>query len=122
MKKGHYVGKSSIILKPQSTEEISSILKYCNSEKLPIVPQAGNTGVVGGSVPIQDEIILTTSGLNQIDSFDEINGILSCGSGCILQHLQEKVASWNHIIPIDLGAKGSCMIGGNVSTNAGEND
>ena len=111
-----------MLLKPQTTDEISSILKYCNNKKLPIVPQAGNTGVVGGGVPIKDEIILTTAGLNQIDSFDEINGILSCGSGCILQTLQEKVASWNHLMPIDLGAKGSCMIGGNVSTNAGKND
>jgi len=57
--------------------------------------------------------------LNEIHSFDDINGIVQCGAGCVLQTLQEKVASWNHLVPIDLGAKGTCMIGGNVATNAG---
>jgi FAD/FMN-containing dehydrogenase len=83
------------------------------------VPQGGNTGVVGGSVPIDDELILSLKGMNEIYTFDEINGIVQCGAGCVLQTLQEKVASWNHLVPIDLGAKGTCMIGGNVATNAG---
>ena len=78
-------------------------------------------GLVGGSVPVHNEVILSTEKLNKIYNFDEINGILSCGSGCILQDLQDKIAStWSHLVPIDLGAKGSCMIGGNVSTNAGK--
>lgn len=68
---------------------------------------------------MHDEIILSVERLNEIHSFDAINGILQCGAGCILQTLQEKVASWNHLMPIDLGAKGTCMIGGNIATNAG---
>lgn len=57
--------------------------------------------------------------LNEIHSFDDINGIIQCGAGCVLQTLQAKVANWNHLVPIDLGSKGTCMIGGNVATNAG---
>jgi FAD/FMN-containing dehydrogenase len=74
---------------------------------------------VGGSVPIHDEVILSLERLDSIFSFDDENGILTCGSGCVLQSLQEKVANHDHLMPIDLGAKGSCQIGGNVSTNAG---
>jgi len=115
-----YRGKSKILLRPESAEEISSILKYCNENKIGVVPQSGNTGLVGGSVPVHDEVILSVERLNKIDAFDEVNGILSCGSGCILQNLQERVATeWDHLVPIDLGSKGSCMIGGTVSTNAG---
>lgn len=105
--------------RPKTTEEVASILKYCNTEKIAVVPQSGNTGVVGGSVPINDELILSLEGLNEIYSFDEINGIVECGAGCVLQTLQDKVESLNHLVPIDLGAKGTCMIGGNVATNAG---
>lgn len=104
---------------PESTEEVSSILKYCNEQKIGVVPQAGNTGVVGGSVPIKNEVILSVEKLNDIYSFDKVNGILQCGAGCVLQTLQAQVASWDHLVPIDLGAKGTCQIGGNVSTNAG---
>ncbi len=115
----HYQGQSSVLCRPKSTEEVSSILKYCNENKIGIVPQAGNTGVVGSAIPIHQEIILSLRDLDEIFSFDEVNGILICGSGCVLQTLQDSVSKWNHLVPIDLGAKGSCMIGGNVSTNAG---
>lgn len=71
-------------------------------------------------MPINDEVILSVEGLNQIHSFDEMNGIVECDAGCVLQTLQEKVArSWNHLVPIDMGSKGTCLIGGNVATNAG---
>lgn len=116
---GNYTGSSKCVARPKTTEEVASILKYCNTEKIAVVPQSGNTGVVGGSVPINDELILSLEGLNEIYSFDEINGIVECGAGCVLQTLQEKVESLNHLVPIDLGAKGTCMIGGNVATNAG---
>jgi len=114
-----HVGKSKIVLKPQTTEEVSSILSYCNEHHIGVVPQAGNTGLVGGSVPIFDEVIVSLEAMNKTISFDEINGILVCESGCVLQNLHDYVASKKHLIPIDLGSKGTCMIGGNVSTNAG---
>jgi len=84
-----------------------------------VVPQGGNTGLVGGSVPINDELVVSLSNLNQVRSFDPVSGILVADAGCILQSLTDYVAPHNHIMPIDLGAKGSCQIGGNVATNAG---
>eukprot|EP00554_Chaetoceros_debilis_P012398 CAMPEP_0194121046 /NCGR_PEP_ID=MMETSP0150-20130528/45469_1 /TAXON_ID=122233 /ORGANISM="Chaetoceros debilis, Strain MM31A-1" /LENGTH=465 /DNA_ID=CAMNT_0038813335 /DNA_START=218 /DNA_END=1615 /DNA_ORIENTATION=+ len=117
---GQYIGKSPIVVRPKTTKEVSSIMEYCNSEKIGVTPQSGNTGVVGGSVPIKNEVILSMEGLNEIISFDEDNGILYCEAGCILQTLQDKVSSdYDHLVPIDLGAKGTCMIGGNFATNAG---
>lgn len=82
-------------------------------------PQGGNTGLVGGSVPVFDEIILSTQLMNQIYHIDETSGILVCQAGCILEKLEEYAADKGLVMPIDLGAKGTCHIGGNVSTNAG---
>ncbi|XP_076829623.1 D-2-hydroxyglutarate dehydrogenase, mitochondrial isoform X2 [Brachyhypopomus gauderio] len=95
------------------------ILLYCNARNLAVCPQGGNTGLVGGSVPVFDEIILSTALLNQVIAFDNISGILTCQAGCVLQHLSEFLEERDFIMPLDLGSKGSCHIGGNVSTNAG---
>ncbi|KAF7120486.1 hypothetical protein RHSIM_Rhsim13G0235800 [Rhododendron simsii] len=84
-------------------QKVSQILKYCNSKCLAVVPQGGNTGLVGGSVPV----------------FDEVSGILVCEAGCILENLVSFLDNQGFVMPLDLGAKGSCQIGGNVSTNAG---
>jgi FAD/FMN-containing dehydrogenase len=114
-----YEGHSTVLLTPKTTAEVSAILKHCNNEKIGVVPQGGNTGLVGGSIPIHDEVILSTRGLNVIESLDEDTGIINVGAGCILQHMQEYAAARQHMVPLDLGAKGSCCIGGNVATNAG---
>ena len=79
-----YKGTSSLMLKPQTTEEVSAILKYCNSRKLAVVPQGGRTGLVGGSVPVHDEVIVNTQRMNRIIGFDESYGIVSAEAGCIL--------------------------------------
>lgn len=114
-----YLGSSSLVLLPETAGKVSEILKYCNRNKLQLVVQSGRTSLVGGSVPFKDEIVLSVERMNKIDNFDDTSGILTCGSGCILQNLEEFVSEKNHEIPYDLGAKGSCFIGGNVSTNAG---
>ncbi|XP_065852476.1 D-2-hydroxyglutarate dehydrogenase, mitochondrial [Euphorbia lathyris] len=114
-----YKGSSRLLLLPRSTDEVSRILKYCNSRHLAVVPQGGNTGLVGGSVPVFDEVIIGTSLMNKILSFDKISGILVCEAGCILENLIAFLDNQGFIMPLDLGAKGSCQIGGNVSTNAG---
>ncbi|TMW43396.1 hypothetical protein DOY81_011524 [Sarcophaga bullata] len=106
-------------LKPGSTQEISEILKYCNDRRLAVCPQGGNTGVVGGAVPVFDEIVLSLGRLNKIISIDDITGITACESGCILENLDAKTREAGLVVPVDLGAKASCHIGGNVSTNAG---
>ncbi|KAI8428595.1 hypothetical protein MSG28_007334 [Choristoneura fumiferana] len=112
-------GQSKVVLKPKSTKQVSEILAYCNKRQLAVCPQGGNTGLVGGSVPVFDEIVLSLSLMNKIISLDEISGALVCEAGCILETLDNYVKEQNLIMPLDLGAKGSCHIGGNVSTNAG---
>ena len=75
------------MLKPKTTEEVSTILSYCNERKLAVVPQGGRTGLVGGSVPVHDEVILNTQRMNKILGFDESYGILQAEAGCILSDL-----------------------------------
>ncbi|KAL7626733.1 D-lactate ferricytochrome c oxidoreductase [Parahypoxylon ruwenzoriense] len=114
-----YRGHCKLVLKPSSTEEVSKILKYCNENMLAVVPQGGNTGLVGGSVPVFDEIVVSTSRMNQIRFFDEVSGVLVVDAGVVLEVADQFLAEKGYIFPLDLGAKGSCHIGGNVSTNAG---
>lgn len=112
-------GNSKLVLKPGTTQEVSAILKYCNERKLAVCPQGGNTGVVGGAVPVFDEIVLSLARLNKILHIDEITGIAACDAGCILENLDNKARELDLVVPLDLGGKSSCHIGGNVSTNAG---
>ncbi|VFR01246.1 unnamed protein product [Cuscuta campestris] len=114
-----YKGASKLMLKPGSSEEVSQILKHCNSRCLAVVPQGGNTGLVGGSVPVFDEVIINLGSMNKIISFDKVSGILVCEAGCILENLNAFLDIQGFVMPLDLGAKGSCQIGGNISTNAG---
>jgi D-2-hydroxyglutarate dehydrogenase len=113
-------GKSRLALLPRTTEQLSAILRYCNEKSLAVCAQGGNTGLVGGSVPVYDEIIINTKLMNIIINLDAESSIISCQSGCVLQTLDDFVGKTaNLMMPLDLGAKGSCHIGGNVSTNAG---
>lgn len=116
---GSYRGSSSLVLRPKTTAEVSEILRYCNDRRLAVVPQGGNTGLVGGSTPVFDEVVVSTQLMNHVLSFDKLAGILTCQSGCVLQQLDDDVLKDGFMMPLDLGAKGSCHIGGNVSTNAG---
>ncbi|KAI9269016.1 hypothetical protein BDA99DRAFT_503247 [Phascolomyces articulosus] len=112
-------GKSQLVLKPKTTQQVSDILKYCNEQKLAVVPQGGNTGLVGGSVPVFDEVVLNLQGMNKIRGFDSVSGILTADAGCVLEVLDNWLAEKGYMMPLDLGAKGSCHIGGNIATNAG---
>ena len=116
--KKQYHSPSKVLLKPSSAGEVSEILSYCNEKRLSVVPQGGRTGLVGGGVGRSpDEILLSMERMNRIHSLEE--GILHCESGCVLEMLQDYASSRDCLVPIDIGAKGSCQIGGNVSTNAG---
>lgn len=114
-----YRGHCRLVLKPRSTDEVSKVLKYCNDNMLAVVPQGGNTGLVGGSVPVFDEIVINMSRMNQIRSFDEVSGVLTADAGAVLEVTDNFLAEKGYIFPLDLAAKGSCHIGGNVATNAG---
>ncbi|EGV64601.1 D-lactate ferricytochrome c oxidoreductase [Yamadazyma tenuis] len=114
-----YRGQSKLVLKPRNAEQVSQILKYCNEKKLAVVPQGGNTGLVGGSIPIFDEIIISVASINKIRHFDNVSGILKCDAGVILENADNYLGQQGYIFPLDLGAKGSCHVGGVVATNAG---
>ncbi|KAK7473304.1 hypothetical protein BaRGS_00035436 [Batillaria attramentaria] len=112
-------GSSKLLLRPKTTEEVAAILSYCHDRGLAVVPQGGNTGLVGGSVPVFDEVIISTHLMNNIISLDEVSGTLVCQAGCVLATLDDHVGQCGLTMPLDLGAKGSCHIGGNLATNAG---
>ena len=107
------------MLLPENTKQISKILEYCNYNKIAVVPQGGNTGLVGGSVPVYDEIVLSMKNLNQIISFDQVSSVLEAEAGVVLQRANDFLNDFGHEMPLDLGSKGSCQIGGNAATNAG---
>lgn len=71
---GRFHGRSTTVLKPKTTQEVSEILKWCNERRIGVVPQGGNTGLVGGSVPVDNEIILSLANLNKVRSFDPVSG------------------------------------------------
>ena len=114
-----YHGSSKLALRPGNTEDIAIILRHCNERKIAVTPQGGNTGLVGGSVPVFDEVVVSLSRMNKVLDFDEVSGIVVCEAGCVLQDLDNWLKERGHMVPLDLGAKGSCHIGGNVATNAG---
>lgn len=114
-----YKGQSQLVLKPKTTEQVAEIVKYCAQQKLAVVPQGGNTGLVGGLNPIFDEIVLSVANLNKIRLLDTTSGILKCDAGVILETADQYLAEHGYIFPLDLGAKGSCHVGGVCATNAG---
>ena len=98
---------------------MSALLKYCNERKLAVVPQGGNTGQVGGSVPAFDEVIINVKKMNKILAFDDVNGILSAQAGCVLEEMHNYVSDLGFDIPYNIGSRGSCMLGGNLATACG---
>ena len=119
--RGDFEGTSDIILFPSSVAKISRIVKICNKKKIPIVPQGGNTSLVGGSVPRKNkgEIILNLSKLNRIRKINLIDYTITLESGCILENVKKELEYSKMVFPLSMGSKGSCQIGGNIATNAG---
>ena len=116
-----YFGKPLVVVKPGTPEEVAAVVKLCAATGTALVPQAGNTGLVGGGVPDESgtQIILNVSRMNRVLEVDLINNTMTVEAGCILQNLQETAATSNRLFPLSLAAEGSCEIGGNISTNAG---
>ena len=110
-----------MVVRPASTAEVAAVVRICAEARLPIVPQGGNTGLVGGGVPPQDghNVVLALGRMNRIRAIDPVNFTMTVEAGCILAHLHEAAAEVDRLFPLSLGAEGSCQIGGNLSTNAG---
>ncbi|HWZ67535.1 MAG TPA: FAD-binding oxidoreductase, partial [Stellaceae bacterium] len=119
--RGLYRGATRLVVRPASTAEVAAVVQICAEAKLPIVPQGGNTGLVGGGVPPEDghNIVLALGRMNRIRALDPVNFTMTVEAGCILADLQQAAAEADRLFPLSLGAEGSCQIGGNLSTNAG---
>lgn len=116
-----YLGKSLCVLRPANTAEVSAILKIANTHQVPVVPQSGNTGLAGGASISADEdtIILSSDRMNRILDINPLSRVAKVEAGVILANLHAAVAQHGLTFPLLFGARGSCMIGGNLSTNAG---
>ncbi len=119
--RGNYTGAALTVVRPASTAEVAEVVKLCAETKTPIVPQGGNTGLVGGGIPDAsgNAIILSLRRMNRIREIDLANGAMVVDAGCILQTIQETAREHQQFFPLSLAAEGSCTIGGNLSTNAG---
>src|ERR1700756_4398453 len=119
--RGLYRGATRLVVRPASTAEVAAVVGICAEAKLPVVPQGGNTGLVGGGVPPEDghNIVLALGRMNRIRAIDPVNFTMTVEAGCILADLQLAAAEADRLFPLSLGAEGSCQIGGNLSTNAG---
>ena len=114
-----YRGRSPMVLRPGSVAEVAELLKLANATGTPIVPQGGNTGLVGGQTPHHNEIVLSLTRLVQIREVDPTSNTMTCEAGVTLQHAREAAAAADRLYPQLLPSEGSCTIGGNLSTNAG---
>jgi FAD/FMN-containing dehydrogenase len=117
--RGIFHGRTAMLLRPGSVDEVAAILKLANETKTPLVPQGGNTGLVGGQIPFDGELILSLTRLDKIREVDPASNTMTCESGVVLAKAQEAAAAADRLFPLSLGAEGSCTIGGNLSTNAG---
>jgi D-lactate dehydrogenase (cytochrome) len=114
-----YHGRSPLVLRPGTVAEVAAILKLANETGTPIVPQGGNTGLVGGQTPHHGEVVLSLTRLDCIREVDSTSNTMTCEAGVVLAKAQEAAAAAGRLFPLSLGAEGSCTIGGNLSTNAG---
>jgi FAD/FMN-containing dehydrogenase len=116
-----YSGTAECVVRPASTEDVARVVALCVAEDVAIVPQGGNTGLVGGSVPTgrRREIIVSLSRMNRIRNLDRLNDTITVEAGCVLANVQRAADEAGRLFPVSLAAEGSCQIGGNLSTNAG---
>lgn len=119
--RGLWRGQARAVVKPASTAEVAEVVRLCSENAIPIVPQGGNTSLVGGSVPYEDfdGIILSLARMNKVRAIDPLNYTMTVEAGCVLAELQRVAEENDRFFPLSLAAEGSCMIGGNLSTNAG---
>jgi FAD/FMN-containing dehydrogenase len=114
-------GTALAVALPDTTADVAKIVRWCRHHRVAIVPQGGNTGLTGGSVPDNSgrTILLSLSRMDRIRSVDPLNNTITVEAGCVLQRVQEAAAKADRLFPLSLAAQGTCTIGGNLSTNAG---
>ena len=119
--RGNIKGKTSLLLLPQNTADVVEIVKICDKNKIPIVPQGGRTGLCGGTIPNKNgkEILLSTEKMNNICEVNKDSFYMIAQSGCSLSDIKSKALENNRFFPLTLPSETACTIGGNISTNAG---
>ncbi|MCK1641403.1 FAD-binding oxidoreductase [Bradyrhizobium sp. 157] len=118
---GKPVAQPRAVVRPKTTEDVSALLRLCHREKVPVTTQGGMTGLVRGALPNPNEIVLSMELMNAVEEVDTSSGAAVAQAGAPLQKIQERIGREGYMFPLDLGARGSCTIGGNISTNAGGN-
>ena len=116
---GRYRGDVLAVARPVSTAEVAEVLRFCNDAGIPVVPQGGNTGLVGGSVPNRPSLVLSTRGLRDLGPIDPVSKQVTVGAGVTLAELHAHARNAGLEYGVDLGARDSATIGGTVATNAG---
>ena len=117
-RRGLWRGECAMVVNPATTAEVARVVGICNQAGVAVVPQGGNTGLVGGGVP-QGGVVLSMKRLNRVRAVDPVNFTLTAEAGCVLADVQRAADAAERLFPLSLGAEGSCQIGGNLSTNAG---
>jgi len=118
--RGLYTGVSPLILRPGSVDEVSRLLAIANKHRIAVVPQAGNTGLVGGQTPYGNgEIVISVERLRRVRAVDPAGNTLTVDAGLTLAECQQAAAEVDRLFPLSLPSEGSCRIGGNIATNAG---
>lgn len=120
-RRGLFAARTAMVARPRSTAQVCEVVKICARAGVGIVPQGGNTGLVGGSVPDDSgaELLLSLSRMNAVREVDRLNSTATVEAGCILADVQRVAEEAGLLFPLSLAAEGSCQIGGNLATNAG---
>ena len=119
--RGLYHGRAAALILPRTVAQVATALAYCNTHRVGVVPQGGNTSYCGGATPDASgsQVIVSLGRLNRIREVDPLNFSLTAEAGCLLAAVQRAAADAERFFPLSLGSEGSCQIGGNLSTNAG---
>jgi FAD/FMN-containing dehydrogenase len=116
---GRFIGTPSVVVRPANTSEVSHILQLCWKHNIAVVPQGGNTGLVGGTLASEGHVIVSTLRLNSLGPVDAVSQQISVGAGATVEQVQEAAKQFGLRYAVDFGARGSATIGGTIATNAG---
>ena len=116
---GRFIGTPSVVVRPANTSEVSHILQLCSKHNIAVVPQGGNTGLVGGTLASEGHVIVSTRRLNSLGPVDTASQQISVGAGATVEQVHEAAKSHGMRYAVDFGARGSATIGGTIATNAG---
>jgi len=113
--------RAKAIVRPKDTQELAKVIELCNIQNQPIVPHGGLTGLAEGAISTKDQIVISSERLNKIEEVDTVGRTMTLETGVPLETAQLEAEKHDLMLPVDLGARGSCTIGGNIATNAGGN-